>query len=539
MARITPTNPLQNRQPVATTGAAPDTYVQSPGAQRQGPGALTRLADALQHMEPELQKFTQNQKVKADERDLHEARALYEKTGATFNEMVRAGKLPAGASPVFQRHYRLTELRNGTVQFDNDLRTAWSEQDADTKSSGLDEFERSFRASWTEENLKGHLPAEIGEAFSPGRAAAVANLQRENTAQNIALTKKLAEQATAQQFADIASLAAEGGNLDEVATRFTAATAAAVLVDGTSGPMMNKLAVDSIVAQALANDDPDILKVLDKISTGKGVLGRTTYATKQREQTEDRIATEIERKERHEWARAEHFRTTAIRTATEEFFQASQDAQAMGQNLSASAWYLQSRFKGVPGVIASVTSMDKATFIAPGEQSDGVAGDRLRAQIRDAPFTMTHADISEQLLLKTITIGESATLGKELTAHRKNLTAHEGLFKHRGVESAVVAIRRAIEGSDEAEWARKHEFVPLSLNLQEEMRESIHDFITEGIAAQETGSPALTRSAVTAKIREIRNEIFADREGLIKAAVEAHKADRATAKSATDNVNGQ
>jgi hypothetical protein len=246
----------------------------------------------------------QRNKVLAKERvaatdEANKAIAAIDKNREGFNKLIRDGAISPGASPHFRDAYYRQVMRVAADTYDQALKTAY--ESSPVKNSDdpkqMMEFAAKFREQWVKTNLGDGMNALAADEFLPRADRAETILAKEHTQFRTQEIEKSQVEKTQQEITGMFDRARRMGVRDPaVLAQEITALKDRLVTSGARGSTMTKAIVDAVKMRALEENNPSVLKVLDHIKTGTGLLGNTQYAREARYETEKAIAREGERR---------------------------------------------------------------------------------------------------------------------------------------------------------------------------------------------------------------------------------------------------
>ncbi len=203
---------------------------------------------------------------------------------AAFKKAIADGTIREAESPWFEKGQKQGSERLRGMKFNEALIqgwTNWGGKDS-TDPAAFQSWAQGFTQKYNELNPSEN-PLETAEVYNPMVNQSVANLEQ----QHVAHVKNHIEQkfrddtyAEIGQILDIPGI--HPGDI-EIAKQIQNTLKYQVSL-GLSGADANKLAVDAVTQKAVRAGDADVLDLLDQIDTGNGSLGKTQYATEQKDQ---------------------------------------------------------------------------------------------------------------------------------------------------------------------------------------------------------------------------------------------------------------
>jgi hypothetical protein len=294
-------SPATGLTPVATPI---DTFSANPAT-----NPMFQLADALSSLNPALTNYAAIQQTKVDAADFQAGQIAYSKAKTNLKEAVDKGTIQPGYSPGFQRGYQQGQLRVMGLDYDQQLRSAYSQSDAANSSDpkAYQSFVQDFTAKYMEDNKiqQGFHPIDVGTAFMPQVDAAQRSLNGyhvEQQAKNIednwqANTQNEVSTTIDNAVANKMSIEQIGGAVNDVIGKSMA--------NGWHDKStFNQQIVKLVTAKAIGSDNPELLDVLKHIPTGPGsTLGNTTFARDAALEAQQHIQNSRRTDQQWQWAK--------------------------------------------------------------------------------------------------------------------------------------------------------------------------------------------------------------------------------------------
>tara|TARA_R100001440_G_scaffold778_1_gene2533 strand:- start:3639 stop:5339 length:1701 start_codon:yes stop_codon:yes gene_type:complete len=303
---------------------------------------LGLLAESLERFNPNLQKYIQKKEEVTEKVDTAKAQADYNKNRKDFKTLIEKGEIPEGASPYYVNAYINAELREKARQFNDELYAEY--QNSNVKNSldpnAFGKFYTQYAQQWANTNgLNLYDNVAIAEGFIPFADASRSNLESQHVQGRITTiednNKKLLDTETKNIIEDSFEFEDEQidgvldgydiENIDDESKRhlYVALKIKEVSdklsANGMKNKTINKVIVDSIVAEAIERGDEDLLEILNNVVTDEAsgsFLGGTTYAQNEIESATSKILGKREDLERYEaWKSDRNKNKTAISDA--------------------------------------------------------------------------------------------------------------------------------------------------------------------------------------------------------------------------------
>jgi hypothetical protein len=208
---------------------------------------------------------------------------------------VKAGAIPAGASPWFQKGWNRQKNRILADQYATDLQEAYAQWgDRDSEKGDLQTFMQEHLKTFLDLRQVDQSDPEFTNVFTPMAAQIQERQNAEYGAHRVNLIEKQVIENTGAEVSSILDLPYLYGGAENQA-KVISATLAEHVKNGADGSTMNKVAVDAITQKAIEEGNLSLLDHLDLVDTGNGRLGRTLYAKEARDRAETHIIAEQNR----------------------------------------------------------------------------------------------------------------------------------------------------------------------------------------------------------------------------------------------------
>jgi len=282
--RVQVTNPLEGRAPRATSvGGIGNTFNHIQLPQAQPDNSLADLGQALGVLSGSLQQQFQQELQVLDEKDIKDGQAAFLKNQMGFAEAVKAGKLPAGASPHFKRGVRAAHLKSLADQFGSGLRQAQaSSAVANTDDpDALQEWVAGYSQDFMSNNLGEFSDEEIAEFYSTRAAGHVSTLNQRHTEKRIVEIERQAVESIGVQANQLMDMYEENADdIDHDPTDLGGALGDLTnpknpeshVANGMSRGVANDAIVDAVVTRSKDTGNIEYLQSLRKIKTPGGTL---------------------------------------------------------------------------------------------------------------------------------------------------------------------------------------------------------------------------------------------------------------------------
>ena len=303
---------------------------------------LSLLSESLERFNPNLEKYIQKKEEVTEKVDTAKAQADYNKNRTDFKNLIEKGEIPEGASPYYVNAYINAELREKARQFNDELYAEY--QNSNVKNSldpnAFAKFYTQYAQQWSNTNgLNLYDNVAIAEGFIPYADASRSNLESQHVQGRITTiednNKKLLDTETKNIIEDSFEFedeqidgVLEGYDIDNIVDEDKRHLYVALKIkdisdklsaNGMKNKTINKVVVDSIVAEAIERGDEDLLEILNNVVTDEAsgsFLGGTTYAQEQIESATSKILGKREDTERYEaWKEDRNKNKTAISDA--------------------------------------------------------------------------------------------------------------------------------------------------------------------------------------------------------------------------------
>ena len=303
---------------------------------------LSLLSESLERFNPNLEKYIQKKEEVTEKVDTAKAQADYNKNRTDFKNLIEKGEIPEGASPYYVNAYINAELREKARQFNDELYAEY--QNSNVKNSldpnAFAKFYTQYAQQWSNTNgLNLYDNVAIAEGFIPYADASRSNLESQHVQGRITTiednNKKLLDTETKNIIEDSFEFedeqidgVLEGYDIDNIDDESKRHLYVALKIkdisdklsaNGMKNKTINKVVVDSIVAEAIERGDEDLLEILNNVVTDEAsgsFLGGTTYAQEQIESATSKILGKREDKERYDaWKEDRNKNKTAISDA--------------------------------------------------------------------------------------------------------------------------------------------------------------------------------------------------------------------------------
>ena len=296
MARAVAGDFLRDATPILSPVARPvDTFVQ-PG--KPAKGSAEALTNALSGLDGVINPILKKQEKKAKESEIAEGQQLFMKNRTDFGEAVRSGAIPAGASPYVRKGYRQSQLHTLGANYATELARGLEESEiykVDDPAQ-IEEYLTKFYEQFTTTNgIEGYDKVELATIFGPMAQRAHDGFRGRQVERNIEFIETERFNAfDAEGFATISMQNFDGSssqvNGAVVGTGAWFEQKAGELdAEGLDRTKIGKSIVGTVISAAIADEDLDILSVLDHVTLGTAPLSGTSYGRDAIARAEDRI----------------------------------------------------------------------------------------------------------------------------------------------------------------------------------------------------------------------------------------------------------
>lgn len=451
--RTLPEAPPDQRSP--TTFREADGYVR-PGTQAVDGGlsktnTFAELAQGLKSWKEAAAPLAEAERDKVlVQEEKAGAEAALEANRKGFNELIKSGAIPPGASPHFRQAYAMQTGRIAADAYAAARDTAYEASDIrkEDDPAKVQKWIAEFRKGWVDQNMPGADPATIGNAFNLRAGQFDSAFAQRHTARRVDEIQAEQAQKTEQEAFGI---------IDRTFTQGPQATAKALttlkdslIAAGAKGADMTKALIVAVVTKAKERNDPRILRVLDHIETGTGKLGDTALARTQREAAEKAISHESDRRYRLGLIQAQEARRVATVDVQNRAIQKMLD----GGNVFDEARELA---KYNPAGAESLLTWHRS-FTTFNERPDKVVDNpekhsELLTDIhtKNAPFHETQAKILESLAKKEIKPATARQLlddAAKMESGKRFLDAEEFKQLDASVKKFFIGSDLTLEGGD-------------------------------------------------------------------------------------------
>lgn len=296
MARPVAGDFLRDATPIFSPVARPvDTYYQ-PG--RPAQSSAEALTNALAGLDQTINPILQKKEDKAKERELAEGEILFKQNRKDFSEAVRTGAIPAGASPYVRKGYRQSQLHTLGANYATELARGLEESEiykVDDPAQ-IEEYLSKFHNQFIQtNNLGGYDKVEIATILNPMITKANDSFRGRQVERNIQFIET--ERFTAFEGEVLATLDMQtfDGSRSQVnaavgaTSEWLKAKADELDAEGLDRTKISKTIIGIVTAAAEADNDLDILSVLDNVTLGTAPLSSTAYGRQQMTRAKESI----------------------------------------------------------------------------------------------------------------------------------------------------------------------------------------------------------------------------------------------------------
>ena len=273
-----------------------DTFV-NPVVDKPVESNTMQLAKALQKFEPSLQKHMGVVHKTYTDKEVQEGMEAARQNALGFKEAIKAEKIPAGASPWFQKGYKHERGVYLNREYNKTLNRSWQEWE------GKDNEDPTAFTAWLAEqrtlfgnNIQGDPDVQRG--YNAGAALTENNLSAHH-AKYIAgnFEKKRNNVMYSNINSDIEAYN-EGTLSKEGFIGRTIQRGSDFHFEGGDGSKYAELTTTAIIQMAKDNDNEELLDLLDEVNlSGRGVLSSKPEVAKAKQLAEDQIFSSIIRKD--------------------------------------------------------------------------------------------------------------------------------------------------------------------------------------------------------------------------------------------------
>ncbi|MGL5936273.1 MAG: hypothetical protein ACRCZI_11705, partial [Cetobacterium sp.] len=300
-----------------------DNYAR-PGEQEIGKPPATnpmlQLSEALSKLEPTLRGVTVQVTEAYTAEEMAKADADFHDNREKWNQLIKDGHIPAGASPHYQRGLQRAYLKQLAEQHYAGVNEAFNgEAGAEARESNdpqvMKRFLDSQRKALQESHLKsGKFSAlDMAEVFNPAVAQVERQMLSTHAQYRVSEREKEYEALASTRVESLVDMHMSAVNpTDDEATRQSKMARAAqdindvfyhpdtgAVRNGMLASRANQLLVDSVITKMISTGNRDFGEVLNEIKTKSGApIGKTQYAQAKLLQAEEHI-TEKSIKEAH------------------------------------------------------------------------------------------------------------------------------------------------------------------------------------------------------------------------------------------------
>ncbi len=274
--------PLPTPKPVTPKAQPVNTYHTPFSASApEKRNTFLEFAAGIEHFRPGFESYLDVKKKVADEASVAEGgkQALLEsqrgENRRSFQGMVDAGVIPAGASPWFVKGYKMQRMRLDAQNYDQELKTAY-ESDPVRNSDDPGEFAEFAQKHLQEFSSKLELQGdpEYSQTFLPIAANAQMNLHLQHTAQRQRAIEEETKQNTETEIGNILDQSKDRTKATSLINDLDAMQRA----HGMSGDDLNQAKLKALIRKAEESHDTRYLDMAMDIPAGSGPLGKIGYA---------------------------------------------------------------------------------------------------------------------------------------------------------------------------------------------------------------------------------------------------------------------
>lgn len=268
--------------------------------------ALIELGKSLSSIEPHLAKYTADREQRISDDEMANAEADYYTNNESIKKMIAENNWPASVSPYYIRAASRAALRDSASEYRAYLNSSWAENGEVLNSDDPLVMRRFIDAARETHQADGryasHTDLDMKEVLYPLMLAAESALQNHHQAYRLQEHERIGEQRAANAvMTALDDYLTPGASLDDIGRHINGMfynPKDGLVTMGMSGSKANKLIVDAVMGHAEETGDPDTIGVLNHITTGGGVVGKTSYARDKEQFTRERMAVKREREDR-------------------------------------------------------------------------------------------------------------------------------------------------------------------------------------------------------------------------------------------------
>jgi hypothetical protein len=284
---------------------------------------LLQLAEALRQIQPGIDKFVATKSDQIQEAELKRGAESALKNKLGFNEAIKQGLIPPGASPWFRIGFQQERLRTLGQAYDIQIREKWatSEVRNSDKQEDFQQFLQEERSALFNSLGDEFDNRDIQDVLIPLLQKSEAHLTNEHTNYRLKQMEIQAAETMATEVGNTLDEYYKPGLLEKDRTAMLARLGTVLtglgsrsVGHGMVGTKVNEILVDTLATYALDHEDIHVRELLDHIQTGSGVLGKTGYAREKWAKVEEHILDVQEKRERFAWAKDDRAKQEKIDT---------------------------------------------------------------------------------------------------------------------------------------------------------------------------------------------------------------------------------
>ena len=542
---------LANRLPGLSPAASPSgsqfvqagrTHVGAPDADSNN---LMKVAGALRQLEPTVNQAIGQYVHKVSDEEFAEGQKAFFENRKPWNEAVKAGTIPVGASPYFVRGYQRAHLRDLAAGYGDYIRLKYQEdpihESDDIKafngflSNSMQEYRTQVLAAGDGSSAFSAL--DIKEAFDPLMVESNESLRRHHVSYRLEEHKKFGEEALMQGVQRIITDTPDdlhddpefGKVFDARVNRLLYDEREGLVKNGLPGSRANQLVVDSIVnlAERKAQDGNatgafQVLSMMDHVTTngGRASLGNSKYAKEKRLEAEQKIVANQMQQERfnrtrEDWAIEGDFETRKAR------FEAAEQHRQKEWERADARWASEmesaSRLDRERNAKAQVDA-DKA-LIMTGAKLGDLANQRIydafeRMKVLDPDAAMAMENYINHTTKQRGSFVETPATRLTLAAIRRDMSEHPETFDSsvifNSVNNDLISGDHAMKLYDDWERLRTNMDHPY---MRHPMFQEYLDKVAKGVGASPTdeyGEGAIKSAKAKMLMREMAQDWLAE-----------------------------
>jgi hypothetical protein len=242
--------------------------------------SMLELADALASVRPQLRDYLIEKRDEQREEDLKAGREARLKNKMAFKEAVDKGLIEPGQSPWFVKGYEEQSARIAGQDYDVALRNEYASSAVRNSNDpeAYRQWVQDFRSRWMEERGIDSANQHFKDTFLKHLEASEANMASHHAAARQQGIVRETIDATNTEVANMVSAGLANGMDPKALGERVGELLRLKMDEGLHGSDANKAAIDALANLAIQTRDEGVMRVLDHIGTGSGVLGNTAKA---------------------------------------------------------------------------------------------------------------------------------------------------------------------------------------------------------------------------------------------------------------------